>query len=313
MATTQPPAGSRGPGGVSKPGSSKQAAQNANDKLAVRTAVPGTADPRAAAPNASVDELRTRLGRIGDDRGEDAAELLAGSWQRLLGTVAVVMLLVWVFSLYRSSAVAKKGETGELLVGVQESYAKLRQLGTAAKSPEAGETPKPAEDPKRIDALRALTDNIELLETHGGRTFYGQAAALYTAASQAELGHYEEAKRELEKFTPRKFADIRTARSARDVEGSDIVSELAALQLARIELAEGKAPIADVRALLTGLVNGARFVSVEALVALARLAETDADRQAVQATATQFLAARPEAREAVEQDLEELGITVTNR
>ena len=73
--TNRPPGAPSGKDRGAKPGTP------ASDKLAVKSAVPGVADPRLAAPNTSIDDLQKRLTNT-QAVTEETAEFIAGNWRR---------------------------------------------------------------------------------------------------------------------------------------------------------------------------------------------------------------------------------------
>lgn len=274
----------------------------------VSTAIPGKLDPESAPKGASLDDLETRLHSGGMD--EDIATVIAHNWRKAVGAAVVVVIGVWLFETYRAMQRTKLGEAAEQFSTMQSEFAKA--LASNAFAPSAG-----AEG----ESVRgALDSQLQVLKSEISGTSYGKFAELYRAQSALQRGDYEGARKALLNYDVVRFREFATPVAASELTRSDLFSELATMLAARTLIAEQAAkdsatPSPEAAQLLKGLVYGGRFLSLEALVALARyssVVQLPADTDA-KAVATAYIAARPQLSELVYAELEKIGLTLREK
>ena len=274
----------------------------------VSTAIPGKLDPATAPTGASLDDLETRLHAGGMD--EDIATVIAHNWRKAVGAAVVVVIGVWLFETYRAMQRTKLGEAAEQFSTMQSEFAKA--LASNAFAPGAG-----AEG----ESIRgALDSQLQVLKSEVSGTSYGKFAELYRAQSALQRGDFEAARKALVSYDVVRFRDFSAPVSTSELNRSDIFSELATMLAARTMIAEqatkdSATPSPEAAQLLKGLVYGGRFLSLEALVALARYSSvvTLPPESEAKAVATNYLAARPQLSELVYAELEKIGLILRQK
>lgn len=222
---------------------------------------------------ATVEELARRMVSI-DGSDDDIARILANNWQNVLWALVLGAVVIVVFREFQATRQKKAGEIALRFSEVQGDYQKASEAKVNFEPPPA------------------LVENLKLLSTSYSDDIYGKFAKLYQAKLSTKMKKFDEAYEALRIFPVASLLSTQKAKSIKEVEINDLVVELAALETLRIALAEGKQQLPEIRRQLTGLAYGSRFVTVEALVALNRLADTQAEKDAVGKAANDVIQAR---------------------
>ncbi len=232
------------------------------------------------------EELAERL-RVSTGASDDVAENIAKNWQKIVGGIVVVLLGVWVWNEFQSAQVAKRA-------GAAEEFSEIQSLLTGIDFEKLGETKgdKSADkkegekaEEKSADtaqdqqkSLVALQERLAALQSRFPESPYSKFAGLYESMIFLKQGDVVHAKQGLEKFNVNRFANLTSASAdAGRIKPEEFNDEFAALLYARMLLAEGK-DAADARKRLIGLAYGGKVLNGEALLALYRISQTDAER-----------------------------------
>ena len=274
----------------------------------VSTAIPGKLDPENAPIGASLDDLETRLHSGGMD--EDIATVIAHNWRKAVGAAVVIVIGVWLVETYRAMQRTKLGEAAEQFSTMQSEFAKaLANNAFAAGAGAEGESTR-----------GALDSQLQVLKSEISGTSYGKFAELYRAQSALQRGDFEGSRKALLSYDVLRFREFAAPVSDSELNRSDLFSELATLLAARTMIAEqatkdSTTPSPEAAQLLKGLVYGGRFLSLEALIALARyssVVQLPSETEA-KAVATAYIAARPQLSELVYAELEKIGLTLRQK
>ena len=257
-----------------------------------------TSGPRRGQP---LEKLEAQLGgNLSGD--EDLAAMLVQNWQKLVGVIAVVLLIVWLANEYRTAQSRKIGEASQRFQAVQDSFKMDLSLAEAAK---------PAEPEKEAEkAPDTLGQNSTLLQSTFPESVYSKLAPLYESQAAILKADYSKARSKLSGFNTARFISNKTAapKWQGDISQEDFVDELAALLQIRLSLAEGNAPRAESRESLATFVERAQFSNVQAVQILFRIAETPEDTEKAKTVARTLNAARPELAEGVKTEMDRMGI-----
>lgn len=254
---------------------------------------------------ADLDELSDRL-RSAKEGDEDIGEWIATNWQKLLGSLAVVLLVVYVYGRWQEAEGRKLGEAAQSFQEAQRAFGELTvdQAGTKPdKKADQEESQSPDMQQKTFD------DNLGLLMSSYSDTRYGDFSPLYLAAAELKKGEFEAARNRLKKLGIDRFQGSGTAR-ARSLNEDVFISELASLVYARLLIAEGKAPQAEIRQILGNLVSNARFANLEALIIMFRTSETPEHLDEAKEAAKKLSTSRPDLADTIKNELGNLGVSL---
>lgn len=301
--------------------------QGTEDKTATSSKTPANDRQSTSDAEQLADHLRSIEGV--DD---DIAEVLANNWQRVLGALLLVLIAVVLVHQFRGAKATRQAGAAERLSATQRAYqgiinqpvdeapvdkAPVEQPESAdpgagdpeTSDPEAGDPKAAAEqEVEKTDAAstqeQIFDENSGLLISTNQGTVYADFAVLYQATRALRAGDFAEARSKLEQYQvkpPFPEGSI----SDRDV----LISELASLLYARVQVAEG-GDLSAARDYLKTLVSQRRLVALEALVMLIRLSNTDETLSESKALAKALQKRRPELADLVTRELNTMGITL---
>jgi len=226
-----------------------------------------------------LEELSERL-RGTDGKHGDLSDIIANNWQKLLGSLAVVLLTVALIGEYRSAENRKIGEASLRFEDARSS----------------------------LDNPDILREKLRVLTTGHSDSLYGKIAPLYAASADIQTKDFDKARERLAQFDLGIVNGTRSAVLDEEITPEEFVNELASLMYLRMLVAEKKTEKAKLAELIGNLVSGAKFVNLEALIMLFRLANTEEERKNAQAAATELVSSRPTLRETARVELGNLGI-----
>lgn len=253
-----------------------------------------------SAPGADLKTLASRL-RQAEPTDELGADFLIHHWQKLLGTVVVLLLAVWIVNQARQSGKRAEGEAGARFAAAQEEFSKLFSTDSASEPAE--------QEQQKKDRLRGFEDSLSSVkELTAGRSTYAELGGLYEAAAALKQGRFDEAQQKVEAATPLRPSGLTTVVAQQSVGQREFVAELASLLSIRIDLAKGGTLTPEVREKVVQLARGAQFVNSEAVLLLARFAVTDEEKSGVKALSEEVSAKRAGQGDALSEELKRLGI-----
>ncbi len=260
------------------------------------------------AAKTDVDELARRL-RETKGVDQDVASLVAENWQTVLGSVAVVVLVILVTGYWKQTRQESIDRGAKQFEQVQNAYAAVvagaadKQQTPSAEDAEAAQKENKNTGDNKSQLFKTFADNITLLEKSDST--YGDFGPLYRAAAEVENGDWDNAKKHLQSYG---VDQPQESKKGEPINEKTLLTELAHLVYARLLLAEGKTPYADLRKRLENQIDAASFTSVEALLMLFRISSNAQELTAAQETARQLIAKRPELAETIKVELGNLGI-----
>ena len=271
-------------------------------------------EPRASEePVTQSNELSQHLSGL-TGMGDDFAVLVAENWQRLLTMLVVVLVAVYVVGEFRSSRQKKLEDSSVRLAGAQEMFAALvspdkdkpeqPEAKSGEQAPAAGD--KPADKPEDKAAL--LGQTVKLLAGDGSGS-YREIAALYQAQVALREGKPDGVIDALRRYDTKRFSSLKQPLKTAELRADGLFDEMAALLVARAQIARGDKS-EDVRMGLRGLVYGGSQTSIEALLTMARLAESDSEREEVRELGKSLSEARPELSDLLRSELALLGFAL---
>ncbi|MCB0324302.1 MAG: tetratricopeptide repeat protein [Bdellovibrionales bacterium] len=241
---------------------------------------------------ASVDDLGRRFTASSED--QDFARTMAENWQKLLGALVVVLLAVWLYEEFQSAAERRRAEASGRFSALQATFADLEK--SEAKD---GDAPSPAV---------VLQDTITQLSSSDAETVYAQLAPLYSAQAALSQGSLEAARGTLQQFGVADPAAIPAGTTV--LEPKQFISELAALLYARLLVKDPNVERQAAASYAATLAERARFVNVEALLLLYRIAETEEARASAKEKARELIAARPELATTIQREFASAGASL---
>ena len=271
-----------------------------------------------------VEELSAQLRSL-EGVDVDVADLLANNWQRFAGIVVLLLIGTWLYGGYKSTKEQRLMIAAERFQSIQGGFDQLRSPEDAEKkaAEKKAEEKKP-EDAKVEDTqpaanadtnvLKSFQAESELLVSTERDSSYGRLAKLYEAAQAMRERNFEQTDKILADFNVAKIATTAAPvpKTGKHEDPERFVSELAAMLHARTMLAkDAGANMASVRSYLSELATNARFVNVEALILLGRLAESEENKAQVKVLSQKVIESRPELRPTVESELAQLGVSLS--
>ena len=252
-----------------------------------------------------VEELAARLQKVGGF-SDKTAHVFAQEWKRVAGTIVIVLLGVIVYNQYREGELRKSEELGSVIAGIQGQYRMLVDTESIAKPEKPEDIEKLAK--ARESAKAAFEANYSRAKDIGSGTI-GDTAELYRAELALKQGNVSDAKSMLEKrYGFDKFTAVSKPSPAIRVNGVTLERELASLLYVRVLLADAKVDMTTVRERLKAIALSSQLVCGEALVAMARLAQTPDDRVQVANLVKELSMVRPELENAIKEDITKSGI-----
>jgi hypothetical protein len=247
------------------------------------------------------DELSSRLRKV--ESSEDVVRALAENWQKAAGALLVVLLIVWLYGQIREAKQTRIGESSLRFSGVQQSFHGVSEPPAPAQKPE--DAAKAEEERKNLE--RKFSDNASTLRDTFGDSNYAELTTAYDALRQLNLGDSSAAEKLLQTGEADALANSSTFPLAAKAAPDDLTRELKALVYARALMVKDAA---RAKAVLRGLVFTGKIASVEALVALTRMAGNESERGEVLALAKRLSTERPEVAQLVRDELSNLGISL---
>jgi len=245
----------------------------------------------------TIDELTDRLRHAGGV-SDDWANTIAENWKRVLGAGVILILGVWFINEFRGAEVQKQGDASDKFASLQEVY--LTTL-----NPILGDKPEDKEHAERM--VQALESNVQLIEKGYSSSVYAKLAELYAASAHLEKGDVEKARAALKKFNLANYEGKTSPVATTPLEPEDMIEELAALINLRSYLDDAKADNTNLRARVKSLAYSSRLVTVDALLILAHLSESSAERTEVVDVANSISDVRPEMRNLITREISPLG------
>lgn len=231
--------------------------------------------------NQLVDQLRSIEGV-----SDDLATTIANNWQKLLGALAIVLVVVFLYGKYQESQVTRAGDSAALFSEALSSFSIFSNRSTESAK----------------DQNWAFKPKLELLVEEGGSASYDELATLYLAQSELQERAFENARKRLEPLAKRAPLD-----GKRKADAGRFIGESARMLLAKSYLLqEGNREKG--RALLKELIEEGSIVNVEALVAFLDTASTDSERTEAKLASEHLAKERPELSSLVERELSSRGI-----
>lgn len=235
---------------------------------------------------ASIDELARRMVSI-ENTDDDVAKMIAANWQNIFWGMVIIAIGLFVFENFRQTRIKKSGEVAGIFADAQSSFKKSAESGAAENG--AG-----------------VNESLKLLTTTYSDDIYGKFAHLYQSTLLQQQKKFDEAKQSIPSsfnLPIQALFNTPRAKPSREVAANDIVIELAALQTLRLAIDEGKEPIGDIRRKLKGLAFGSRFVTVEAVLALYRISETETEKSEARDVGSEIANARTSLKGEIERQL----------
>lgn len=259
----------------------------------------GNPSPGRSAPvdsGAGVDELARRL-REAENVDPDLATIVAENWQKVLGALVCMLLVIWVVEEYNSAQMKKVGEASDKFVLIQETYEAAEEPGELA-----------AEGAEDKNAPTVVEQNVKALSASSDTPFYSKTAPLYMAKLAFEKGDFEKAKDILSSFNIERILNGTFSSNNTQLQSDTVANELAALLLCRVLISENK--MDQARQYLTGLAKAGTVTSLEALIALYRIAETSDQKAQAIAVAQEVKTAKPQYLESMDREFSALGVSL---
>lgn len=213
----------------------------------------GSKDPNAGNLTQLVDNLRNI-----ENKDDEIVAILTNNWQKLVGALAVLLLVTWLGGRYREAQHTRGGEASSNFAILQESFNKIASATNPA------------------DATNAFQTNLRSLSENYSSSVYAKLGQLYAAKADFTAGNSDAALARLKNFSPETAVRARTGSAV--LTETEFLAELAALLKARIQLAR-ESDREEARKTLKALAENADAVAVEALLSFIRSARTDAERK----------------------------------
>ena len=227
---------------------------------------------------------------------EKNAAAMVRNWQKLVGVVVIILLGVLIFSEFRSVREKKQMEAAYRFSEVQKLYASI--LSSSSES----EQEKEALSKKR-DALR---DMLRVLAESYSGTVYGKLSSLYIGIADYTGNELASAGDPLKSFFDK------PAPLGAELGEEIFLSELASLLSNRVLLSGNEEQFKQAKVALLELSKNASFINTEALLILARLAESQEEKASILKAAQDLRAARPEFGEQLVRELQAYGFDLNS-
>lgn len=254
-----------------------------------------TAISREIKQGASVDELAQRIMESGVVK-EDTANFIALNWQKFAGLIVLAILFVFLFNQYNTTQTQRSYDASQRLDSVAENFNKYLVDDADTKK---------TEDNKD---LNLMLENVKAIETTHSDLSYAKFALLYKVAADIKSKNFDSANSDLIKFDTTGLLSVSLPKKSSEVEKNDILQELAALMKIRLLIAEGKQEPLLINQNLRSLIYGSRFVNIEAILLLNRIASANPEAIAfTKETTDQILSVRPEMKEILNTSLTQEG------
>jgi len=210
---------------------------------------------------------------------KDFAQNLADNWQKMLGALGIVLLSVWVVNEYRAAKDKRIGEASTRFSQIQNTFDQSLDQTDIEKN------------------SKVIKDNIKTLNDTFNGTSYSELTSLYNALLLKQQGKFSEAEAELK--------NLSSLPSTQDFSLKDLNKEVSSLALARNLLSEGRND--EAKKFLENLVKNSKIVNVEALLILARTAQSST-QSGVAKIASELKSSRPEFSDIIDREMINFGI-----
>jgi predicted negative regulator of RcsB-dependent stress response len=230
---------------------------------------------------ASLEELSQRLKILEKDIDPDLGQLLAQNWQRVVSSLALALVLVWMWGSYQATTKQRLHIASDRFQNIQRKFSAL--YGKEASTTESS---KLAEDTK------SFVQESNLLASSEKGSTYAQLSELYSAVSLSKQNNEKEASQILSKFLEANKSN----------EGKvELVKELAMLLEVRRKINQQTPDLKAIRAELVKILDNSTVIPVEALVILNRLADSNEARTLAKKKAEELIIKRPELSKQIEE------------
>lgn len=258
------------------------------------------------APEVPVQDLADRLREV-DGVSDDVAEKLAQNWQRYLGAIVVVVLIVWAVNGYQKGRQKMLDEAAFGFVQAQNAFSALSSTDTR-RADDSGEE-APGED-TQDGSERAFKDTMGLLASNSGSGVYSQLARVYQAAATAKGGKYDEALSQLQSFPVGQYSSVAKTLPAQRISQEQFVNEVAALMGLKIQLLQNPDNVQKVWPALVSLARGSQLVCIEAMITAFRVSDGPEQRGVVISLAQELAETRPAYRDLIQGELRQFGVNL---
>ncbi len=245
-----------------------------------------------------LEDLTDRL-RTLEGSEDKLTEFVAANWQKVVGGVVVLLLVVWLVGAVREA-------NNKKLEGAALEFSQAQSMYESVFFPAEGVTLTAEELQKKQSAL---IENVKVLTEEDVSGSYALFSGLYSAAYRLRTGELDKAREELAKYNLARFSGVSSVAKRSSLNAKSLSDEFAALLNVRLLLSAKDAPqIPEIRKQLKEIALGAQLVNAEAVMILARLSDSDGEKTEVREISLALGAARPELTEELTRGLGKYGI-----